>query len=178
MKKILAISGSLRAESFNTTILRTVQKMMDAKAELTFYNGYDALPHFNPDLDTDPAPEAVTFFRNLLKEANGVVVCTPEYAFGLPGSLKNALDWTVSSGEFNEKPVAVISASPLPSGGEKAMAALLLVFSALGVHIAEGATLSIPGIKVKMDTHGAISDAQTLKDLESLTQVFLVSLRK
>ena len=113
--KILAISGSLRAESFNTSIIRSIQQFCKGKADVIFYNGYGAFPHFNPDLDIDPAPESVADFRKMLKEADGVILCTPEYAFGIPGSLKNALDWTVSSGELNEKPVAVISASPLPS---------------------------------------------------------------
>src|ERR1041385_3095754 len=106
MKKILAISGSLRAESFNTAVLRAVQQMVGQGATVIFYNGYDQLPHFNTELDTDNAPERVKQVRDLRRTADGVVICTPEYAFGMPGSLKNALDWTVSSGEFNEKPVA------------------------------------------------------------------------
>lgn len=176
MKKILAISGSLRNQSFNTAILQEIKTILSGRAEIIFYNGYDALPHFNPDLDKDPAPATVNHFRQMVAAADGVILCTPEYAFGLPGSLKNALDWTVSSGEFNEKTVAVISASPLPSGGIKAMDALLLVCSALGTKIPEGATLGIPGIKVKMNEKGEIKEAGTLKDLAQLVEVFLGSI--
>lgn len=172
MKKILAISGSLRAESFNSAILRAVQQLMGQDVTVTFYNGYDQLPHFNTELDIDPAPAAVTEFRQLLKTSDGVVICTPEYAFGMPGSLKNALDWTVSSGEFNEKPVAVISASPLPSGGNKALAALLLVCSALGTKTPESITLSIPAIKVKMNEKGELIDEAALSSLGKLTKEF------
>ena len=83
------------------------------------------LPHFNPELDLDDIDTTVANWRRLLKEANGVLICTPEYAKGVPGSLKNALDWVVSSGEFVNKPVAVISASPHPDGGALAKASLL-----------------------------------------------------
>ena len=88
--------------------------------------------HFSPDLDGEDAPTPVVHLRTLLGGSDGVLICTPEYAFGMPGSLKNALDWTVSSGDLNEKPVAAISASPLHSGGDKAHASLLLTLTAWG----------------------------------------------
>ena len=103
--------------------------------------------------------------RELLRDADGVLICTPEYAFGVPGSLKNALDWTVSSGEINEKPVAAISASPLYSGGDKAPASLLLTLTALGANVPDGGTLSIPGVKGKLDASGAVSDPVTARAL-------------
>ena len=101
--KILAISGSLRANSKNTKLLKTAG--MDIYSELT------QLPYFNPDLDTESPPEAVARFRRLLRDADAVLISSPEYAHGVPGVLKNALDWIVSSGEFVDKPVALVNAS-------------------------------------------------------------------
>src|SRR5262249_18762448 len=75
-------------------------------------DGVDRIPHFNPDLDTSPAPAAVTAFREQLNSAAAVVICSPEYAHGVPGTLKNALDWVVGSGELVSKPVGVWNLSP------------------------------------------------------------------
>lgn len=109
--QILAICGSLRARSSNLSLLQATQKLAPDNWEITFFEGLSELPHFNPDQDTDQPPVAVTDFRDLLRRADGLVICTPEYAHGLPGSLKNALDWTVSSGEWMEKPALVLNAS-------------------------------------------------------------------
>ncbi len=81
------------------------------------------MPHFNPDLDTEEPPGTVKDLRRRLKESDGVLICTPEYVFGVPGALKNAIDWAVSSGEFSDKPTALITAS---LGGEKAHESLFL----------------------------------------------------
>ena len=111
--------------------------------------------------------------RQLLASVQGVIICTPEYAFGVPGSLKNALDWTVSSGEFTNKPVAVITAS---LGGEKAHVALLQIFTALSSKIADGATLLIPFIRTKLNSKGEVSDPQTLESLHDVLKAFLKSI--
>jgi chromate reductase, NAD(P)H dehydrogenase (quinone) len=109
---ILAISGSLREKSLNSALLSSVISMIPSRGTVVNYSEMAQLPHFNPDLDLDDIDAAVANWRRNLKKANGVLICTPEYAKGVPGSLKNALDWVVSSGEFVNKPVAVISASP------------------------------------------------------------------
>jgi NAD(P)H-dependent FMN reductase len=93
------------------------------------------------------------------------VVCTPEYAFGVPGTLKNALDWTVGTGELNDKPVSAISASPLNSGGSNALASLLLTLTALGTKKNDASALSIPNVKVKI-VDGRVTDAHTLNELK------------
>src|SRR4051812_27411538 len=101
---LLAISGSLRARSSNTAILHAIAQMANDTIEVKIFDGLAKLPHFDPD-NTEGEVE-VAYFRKCLKESDGIIICTPEYAFGVPGVLKNALDWSVSSGEFNEKPVA------------------------------------------------------------------------
>jgi len=165
MMGILAVSGSLRAGSTNTTLVRAIATMAPTDMEVTIYDRLGDLPHFTPDLDDENAPASVVHLRGLLRAADGVLICTPEYAFGAPGSLKNALDWTVSTGDLNEKPVAALSASPLYAGGDKAHASLLLTLTALGAVVPDGATLSIPGVKGKLDDNGDVSDRATVQAL-------------
>jgi len=164
---ILAISGSLRASSTISTLLRATIALAPAGMTFTIYDGLADLPHFAPDLtDTPPAP--VTDLREKLQEADGVLICTPEYAYSMPGALKNAFEWTVSSAEFMGKPVAAISASPYPTGGERAHASLLLTLTAVNAEIVEGASLTVPLVRTKMDANGSISDDATVRALRSV----------
>lgn len=110
--KIVAISGSLRANSTNSALLNAAAALAPNDVEVIIYGGLGELPHFNPDLDEEPAPVTVTNFRSQLRLSEGVIISSPEYAHGIPGVLKNALDWVVASGELYEKPVALLSASP------------------------------------------------------------------
>jgi chromate reductase, NAD(P)H dehydrogenase (quinone) len=163
---ILSISGSLKSTSSNTNILRAVANIAPQNVVIKMFEGLDSLPHFNPEIKEDI--DAVTRLRQQIKEADGVIISTPEYAFGVPGILKNALDWLVSSGELNEKPVAAISASPLYSGGDKALASLLLTLTALGTTMNAGSGLSIGNVKNKMNEAGIISDIETIQVLKHL----------
>lgn len=165
---ILGISGSLKSTSSNTSILNTIAQIAPENCKLVLYKGLEDLPHFNPEIDNDPPPQAVSNFRKQIKSADAVIICTPEYAFGIPGSLKNALDWTVSSGELVEKPMAVISASPSFMGGDKALASLLLTLSALSADIPENATLSIPSIYKKLNEQNELNDTDTINQLSTL----------
>ena len=179
MIKIVAISGSLRAASTNTALVRAAMALAPDGVEVTLYEGVGDLPHYSPELDgahrgSRDSPEAVNDLRALLGAADGVLICTPEYAFGVPGSLKNALDWLVSSGELWRKPVAVLSASPGALGGEKAHAALLLTLTALEAEIVTEASLIIPSVRTKMTKDGDLTDpalTQALRaSLEALVQ--------
>lgn len=165
---ILAISGSLRASSTSTTLIRAAERLAPEEMEFSLYEGMADLPHFSPDLDGDPPHPAVAQLRHQLQVADGVLICTPEYAYGVPGSLKNALDWTVSSGEFVKKPVAVISSSPSSTGGEKAHASLMLTLTALSSTVPAGGTLIIPMIRSKMSAGGEITDPATTQALRSV----------
>jgi NAD(P)H-dependent FMN reductase len=165
---IFAISGSLRASSTNTTLVRAIMRLAPQNMKFTLYDGMGDLPHFSPDIDVEDVPPSVATLRQQLQEADGVLICTPEYAYGVPGSLKNALDWTVSSGEFVGKPVVVISASPSMMGGDKAHASLLLTLTALSANIVEGGTLIIPLIRTKLDANGDVSDPTTAQALLSV----------
>ena len=128
--KILGISGSLRTASVNTALLRTAATLTSHGVTLIVYDGLGNLPHFNPELDKDPLPLAVADFRSQLNSSAGVIISSPEYAHGIPGVLKNALDWLVASGELYEKPVTLFNASPRTSYAQASLAETLTVMTA------------------------------------------------
>lgn len=165
---ILAISGSLRVGSTNTLLIQAVADRLPKTVTLTIFDGLDALPHFSPERDTDPALPSVKHLRQSISQADAVLICTPEYAFGIPGVLKNALDWTVSTVVFNHKPVAALSASPGYAGGERAMASLLPTLKALDTRIHEGGALVVSSVKSKIALDGTITDATTDAALRTL----------
>jgi NAD(P)H-dependent FMN reductase len=158
--EILGISGSLRSASSNTALLRACAAIAPANVQFTVYEGLDKLPFFSPELDTEGSTpiDTVLSFRNQVRAADAVVFSTPEYAFGVPGVLKNALDWLVSSGEFIHKPTGVISASPLVTGGDKAHASLVQTLSVMTANIQEAYKLIIPLVRTKMDAQGNVTD--------------------
>ena len=172
--KIVAISGSIKRTSVNNQILKFIQQEY-TDFEITIFDELHTIPFFNPDLDNDSPPAAVSNWRTVLKECNAVIICTPEYAFNIPGILKNALDWLVSSGELNEKIVFTISASPLPSGGENAQLSLRMTLTALGSSIDDSGKLLIPRSKVRINAAGEIVD-EVLKD--ELLQLMTVLRKK
>lgn len=164
---ILGISGSLRANSSATAVLKQAANLLPANAVFTLYEGTGQLPHFD---DSEMVPETVMRFRQLLEDSDGVIICTPEYAFGVPGTLKNALDWTVSTGGFVNKPVALITAS---SVGKNAHAALLLTLSAISANIPGSSALLIPFIRARIDDQGNINDLALLHSVQQLIDSFM-----
>ncbi|MEZ5018119.1 MAG: NAD(P)H-dependent oxidoreductase [Flavipsychrobacter sp.] len=168
MVNIVGISGSLRKDSSNTAVLKAISKVAGKGVEMNIYEDLGTIPHFDPTIAVEDSPDAVKNLRTLLKEANAVIICTPEYAFGVPGVLKNALDWLVSSGEMNEKPVGIISASPLHRGGNHAHASLVLTLTALGTKMSEHAKLMIGNVYNKMNDKKEVVDEETVKELRSL----------
>ena len=158
MKSILAISGSLRSGSSNHAILSYLQKLAPADVRYTIYASLALIPPFDPGFDNENSPVEVAELRTLISDADAIIICSPEYAYGIPGQFKNALDWMVSSGSFFGKPTALITAS---TGGETAHAALLQVLGALNANVVQDATLLISFIRSKMDSNGRITDPAT-----------------
>jgi NAD(P)H-dependent FMN reductase len=140
---ILAISGSLRAQSSNTEVLHAAALLAPSDLVISFFDELGSLPHFNPDLDdmgaTLPAP--VRAFRARVAVADALLICSPEYAHGVPGSLKNALDWLVSGSEIPYKPVALLNASPRSRHAQAALAETLRTMSTV---LAPSAPVDIP----------------------------------
>ena len=92
MKKILAISGSTKAVSTNALYITAISRLLNSEFEVINFSSITSIPHFNPDLDQENPPQAVEALRSIIKQADGIIISTPEYAMGLPGSLKNLLD--------------------------------------------------------------------------------------
>ncbi|MBK7974666.1 MAG: NAD(P)H-dependent oxidoreductase [Deltaproteobacteria bacterium] len=109
--RVLAISGSLRRASSNTALLRAAALLAPPGTTIELFEGLDELPHFNPDREHEACP-ALDRLRRAVAACDGLLFSTPEYAHGVPGSLKNALDWLVGGHEFTGKPVAVLNPSP------------------------------------------------------------------
>ncbi|WP_377808726.1 NADPH-dependent FMN reductase [Azospirillum sp. A29] len=144
--QVLAISGSLRAASTNSALLRAASAAAPDGLTVTVFTGLDgrgvgSLPLFNPDEDGDPPLPAVKDFRDSLVAADAVVIACPEYAHGVPGALKNALDWVVASGEMVDKPVALLHASPRSTYAREALTEILTVISA---RLIDDASITIP----------------------------------
>ena len=138
--RILAIAGSLRQASSNSALIDVAAALPLTSAELIVYGGLAALPPFNPDHDGDSAPEAVRRFRQHLFACDAVLIASPEYAHGVPGVLKNALDWVIESGELIDKPVALISAS---ARARYAWAALVEILTAMSARVIGEASLTM-----------------------------------
>lgn len=122
---------------------------------IAVYDGVAALPHFNPDLDVDPLPAPVIDLRAQVGAADGLLVSSPEYARGVPGSLKNALDWLVSSDAFPGKPVAFFHAS---ERGVVSQAALRLILETMSARIFDEASITIPLLGTQTDPHAIAED--------------------
>lgn len=154
--ELLAISGSLRATSSNGAIVRAVARL--APVPVRVFDGVGALPHFSPDLDVEPLPGPVAELRRAVGAAAGLVIATPEYAHGMPGSLKNALDWLVSATEPIDKPVLLVSASP--SGAAHAHAQLTEVLRTMSMRVVDGGAHVFS--RAKLDAAGEVADPAIL----------------
>lgn len=169
-KKVLGILGSTKAQSSNERLLRKIGELLHESIDLAIFNRIAELPHFNPDLDNEEVAAVVADFRRQVAEADGILICTPEYVFSIPGSLKNALEWTVSTVVFSDKPLGIITAS---ASGEKGHEQLQLIMRTLGANFNEHTLLLISGIKGKINEQGEITHADTLQRTKHFADAFL-----
>lgn len=121
---IVAISGSLRAASTNTALLRAAAALAPPHLAITIYTGIGDLQHFNPDQETSP-PAAVERWQPLLLNSDALLIACPEYAHGVPGSSKNALDWVVGTPGLDGLPVALLNSSPRAGHAAAALAEIV-----------------------------------------------------
>lgn len=170
-------SGSPRPSSAIGQLLWAAAAAAPAGAQVIFFESVLALPLFSPDLDGagDVPPLAVAELRQGLHAADAVLIATPEYAYGMPGSLKNALDWLVSAGSLYGKPTGVLSASPSAAGGEHARGGLLLTLAALGALVVPAASFAVPFVRAKLDTHGSLTDAGLAQQLREAMAALTVA---
>lgn len=173
-KQILAIIGSTRKNSSNENIVKYLSKHFTSQCDIEIFNTIASLPHFNPDVEKEVAPESVITFRSKIEAADGVIICTPEYVFSLPGALKNAIEWTVSTTVFTDKPLALITAA---ASGEKAHESIQLIMGTLMGKFVSESCLLIKGVKGKLNSStGEITDSATEDLLDQTMQSFLKSM--
>jgi chromate reductase len=156
---ILLISGSVRVGSVNSAVLGAAAELVPAPFAPVHYRGLAALPHFNPDLDRHPLPQAVVELREAIAKASAVLVSTPEYAGALPGALKNLLEWTIGGIEITGKPTGWINPSTGPTGAAGTYASLRTVLTYTDAGIVEAACVDVPVTRAQIGTDGRISDA-------------------
>jgi len=167
--RLLAISGSLRARSSNTSLLRLAMEVAPDDVRIVMYEGLASLPHFNPDDDVDTPPAPVLDLRARVGDADGLLLCSPEYAHGVPGSLKNALDWLVASVELPHKPVALLNASPWATHAQASLVETLTVMTTRIVH---EACATIPVTRGDLAADGTIASTEIRAALRAALDVF------
>ena len=138
--KVLAISGSLRRDSYNTMLLRAAEELLPPELEFELYEGLKAVPAYDQDDDVQPGPESVEALRAAVAEADAILIATPEYNSSIPGFLKNALDWVsrpLATNAIRNKPVAVVGASTGAFGAVWAQAELRKSLAAMGARVVD-----------------------------------------
>ena len=160
MTRILGISGSLRRDSHNTSLLRAAAEAAGPDVELELYDGLKQIPPYDEDDDVHPRPPSVARLNEAITSADAVLFSTPEYNSSIPGQLKNAIDWVsrpVATNALRNKPVAVVGASTGGFGAVWAQAELRKVLSALGARVLD-VELPVPHAHTRFDDGGLTDD--------------------
>lgn len=173
---LLVIVGSLQSRSSNRSLAAAFALRAPPNVEIVTCPFIGELPHYNSDLDTADPPEVVRQWRAQLKAADGVLILSPEYGHGVPGSLKNALDWIVGSGDFHNKPVAATCAAQGPERGRLGLAMLVQTLRAIDAKVAWTEPLIVP--RASIDEQGQIADSNVDRQVDALLSVLLAEMSK
>lgn len=171
--QLLAVSGSLRRESYNSAAIKAMGLMSPENVEVRVYNDLGNLPLFNPDLDSEAVP-AVSRLKTAIREAHGLIIASPEYAHGISGVLKNALDWLVSGEEFVSMPIALVNTSPRASHAQAALREVVTTMSGL---IVEDACVSIPLLGSGLASDGIVGEPEMAEPLSRGLSEFCAAIR-
>jgi chromate reductase, NAD(P)H dehydrogenase (quinone) len=171
---VLAISGSLRRASSNRAVVDAAPRLAPRWVEISVYDGLADIPAFNPDLDGDSAPTAVIGLRAMLWACDAVLIASPEYAHGVPGALKNALDWIVGSGELADKPIAVINTS---ARATHAWSSLVDTLSVMSARVVLDASITLGFGGRSPDADAIVADAAIAIALKAAIQVLAADAR-
>jgi NAD(P)H-dependent FMN reductase len=172
--RILAISGSLRKVSSNTALLQAAIALSPPKVEMRLYDGLGDLPHFNPDLEpTEPFP--IQDLRSQVKWSDGLLISSPEYAHGIPGVLKNALDWLVNGEEFVGKPIALFNASQRATHTQ---ASLTEIVTTMAGRIVPEASITVSLLGKNLDATGILANPEIAKELKAAVDVFAIAIEQ
>jgi chromate reductase len=173
--KVLAISGSLRRDSYNTKLLRAAEELLPSDTDFVLYEDLRAVPPYDADDDVEPAPPAVEALRDAVREADAILIATPEYNSSVPGALKNALDWVsrpLATNAIRNKPVAVVGSSTGAFGAVWAQAELRKVLSAMGARVVD-AEVAVGHAPTRFGDDGRLEDTSALGQLAETVEALL-----
>jgi chromate reductase len=172
--KIIAISGSLRASSLNTAVLHAASRLAPAGVRIELFEGIGNLPFFNFDLDGERLPREVMSFRTVVGSADGLLISSPEYARGVSGVMKNALDWLVGSLEFPGKPVALINTSPRAT---HALASLTITLETMSAQLVKDASITLPLLGTASDADSIAANAELADPLRRALELHVRAIK-
>jgi chromate reductase len=173
--KVLAISGSLRDESFNTKLLRAAAELAPPGVEVELWNGLRAVPPFDEDDEGDQAPAGVVELYDALAGADAILFATPEYNSSIPGQLKNAIDWASrpkATAPIRNKPAVVIGASTGVFGAVWAQAELRKVLASAGARVVDG-ELPVALAHTRFDADGRLTDEEAREQLGEILEALV-----
>lgn len=161
LPQLLGISGSIRRDSNNTVILRTLRDELADKVQLTLFP-LDDIPPYNADRDGENLPEPVHNLKTAIAQSDGLVICSPEYNYGMPGLLKNALDWASRPGfksPLRDKPALIMTSSPAYTGGARAQHQLRETLAAALARVVARPQVVIAGVHEKIRDGRLVDEA-------------------
>ena len=179
MIRILGISGSLRRDSHNTSLLRAATEAAGPDIELELYEGLKQIPPYDEDDDIHPRPASVARLNEAIANADAVLFATPEYNSSIPGQLKNAIDWVsrpVATNVLRNKPVAVVGASTGGFGAVWAQAELRKVLATLGTRVLD-VELPVPHAHTRFE-QGALTDEEIRASLAEMLEALAAEVRQ
>jgi NAD(P)H-dependent FMN reductase len=166
-KPILAIIGSASQPSSNESLVNYISQIIGNDFQVTIFKDLKQLPHFDPELSSNNPPASIMNLRTAIEQADGIIICTPEYIFSIPSGLKNALEWCVATTIFQNKPLGIITAS---ASGEKGHAELQLIMQTVMAKFNERTTLLVSGIRGKINNAGVITDPVLEQNLRQFVE--------
>ncbi|MDX1447597.1 MAG: NADPH-dependent FMN reductase [Acidimicrobiia bacterium] len=167
---ILGIPGSLRDDSYNRALLEAADRISGPDMEISIFD-IDEIPHFDADVEANGDPEPVTAFKEAIRSADAILIATPEYQHGIPGVLKNALDWASrppSDAPMNGKPTAIMGATPGDFGTARAQEDLRQVLIYNDCPMVKTPEVLVADAASKVDEDGAFVDEETLDFVKKL----------
>jgi chromate reductase, NAD(P)H dehydrogenase (quinone) len=177
--RILGISGSLRCDSHNTSLLRAAAEAAGSDVELELYRGLKEIPPYDEDDDVHPRAASVARLNAAIANADAVLFATPEYNASIPGHLKNAIDWVsrpVATNVLRNKPVAVVGASTGAFGAVWAQAELRKVLAALGARVLD-LELPVPHAHTRFE-EGRLTDGEIQARLAHAVAAIAAKIRR
>ena len=165
--KLLGVSGSVRPKSYNLALLKATEELCPRDASFTIYDQIKQIPSFDPDFNDNELPETVCSLVSMMRESDGLFISTPEYAHGVPGALKNSLDWLVSSDALILKPIIVTSVSTSGLGGVRSHSQLILILSAMNANVVVEGSINVPYAQKKFSDELELTDELTKRAIET-----------